>query len=162
MKRGTYLGKNDSRYNGIKIGDHLRNIHSGITGTVNKYGGLDIPGHDGIPGKDLNGEDWVILTEEEIQDILDGKEAPADEGGAAILDDVPVVEVDEAMERFNKIAGDYDDLKLKFEVLQANYDSLKDAYDNLTIADFSASSMVLELRSRGYEVSCKRTIVEEL
>lgn len=93
MKRGTY----DSRYNGIKIGDHLRNIHSGITGTVNKYGSLDIPGHDGISTKDLNGEDWVILTQEEIQDVLEGKEAPADEGGAAILNDVPAIEVDEAM-----------------------------------------------------------------
>lgn len=155
MKRGTYLGKNDSRYNGIKIGDHLRNIHSGITGTVNKYGGLDIPGHDGIPGKDLNGEDWVILTQEEIQDILEGKGAPADEGGAAILDDNASIIVDEVAEEFINLTK-------KYEALKVEYQHLQDAYDNLTIADFSASSMVLELRNRGYEVSCKRTIVEEL
>lgn len=155
MKRGTYLGKNDSRYNGFKIGDHLRNIHSGITGTVNKYGGLDIPGHDGIPGKDLNGEDWVILTQEEIQDILEGKGAPADEGGAAILDDNASIIVDEVAEEFINLTK-------KYEALKVEYQHLQDAYDNLTIADFSASSMVLELRNRGYEVSCKRTIVEEL
>lgn len=155
MERGTYLGKNDSRYNGIKIGDHLRNIHSGITGTVNKYGGLDIPGHDGIPGKDLNGEDWVILTQEEIQDILEGKGAPADEGGAAILDDNASIIVDEVAEEFINLTK-------KYEALKVEYQHLQDAYDNLTIADFSASSMVLELRNRGYEVSCKRTIVEEL
>lgn len=155
MKRGTYLGKNDSRYNGIKIGDHLRNIHSGITGTVNKYGGLDIPGHDGIPGKDLNGEDWVILTEEEIQGILEGKGAPADEGGAAILDDNTSMIVDEVAEEFINLTK-------KYEALKVEYQHLQEAYDNLTIADFSASSMVLELRNRGYEVSCKRTIVEEL
>lgn len=155
MKRGTYLGKNDSRFNGIKIGDHLRNIHSGITGTVNKYGGLDIPGHDSISAKDLNGEDWLILTQEEIQDILEGKEAPADEGGAAILDDNASIIVDE-------VAEDFINLSKKYEALKVEYQHLQDAYDNLTIADFSASSMVLELRNRGYEVSCKRTIVEEL
>lgn len=155
MKRGTYLGKNDSRFNGIKIGDHLRNIHSGITGTVNKYGGLDIPGHDGISAKDLNGEDWLILTEEEIQGILDGKGAPADEGGATVLDTIPASVALDAADEITKLSK-------KYEALKVEYKHLQDAYDNLTIADFSASSMVLELRNRGYEVSCKRTIVEEL
>ena len=38
----------------------------------------------------------------------------------------------------------------------------KQKYEEITVSDFTAKAMVNELRSRGYEVKCTRTIIEEL
>lgn len=39
---------------------------------------------------------------------------------------------------------------------------LQEKFDNITIAEFSAKGMVDELRSRGYEVTCRRVVEEVL
>ena len=38
LKKGSLIGKTDSAYNQIRVGDTLKNKHTGLTGIVNKYG----------------------------------------------------------------------------------------------------------------------------
>lgn len=133
MKEGTNTGKVDCRYNNIKVGDPVRPLS---TETGLKPGWVDNYGS--------------LVT-------IDGKISPKDWDGADYI-----IVTKEELEVTSAAKNIIDGKEGEIEELKKEVAKWKKAYDELTIADFDSQAMVDELRCRGYEVTCKRTIVEEL
>ena len=135
MKEGTNTGKLDSLFTNIKVGDHLipAKKETGLMpGVVDNYGSL-VTEKGKISPKDWDGIDYIVGEYETLK--------PADTP--------PIQEVKA-------------DNREEIEKLKAEAEFWKNKFDEITIADFNAQSLVDELRCRGYEVTCKRIIVEEL
>lgn len=143
MRTGTMVGKNDSRFNGIRVGDRLRDNESGAVGHVDNYGSLCFPDRNKISLKKWNGVNYT-LVEEDTMDIVPEESSPK----AAPI----TVEVAEAEDAVEMSTTDWERAARFW----------KRQYEEVTIDKFSPKSMVDELRRRGYDVKCTRTIIEEL
>lgn len=133
MKEGTNTGKLDAHFTNIKVGDGL------------------------IPAKKEIGLEPGVVDNYGTLVTLHGKISPKEWNGEdyIIADHAPAADTSPVQE----VKADN---REEIEKLKAEAEFWKNKSDEITIADFNAQSLVDELRHRGYEVTCKRTIVEEL
>lgn len=162
LKKGTAIGITDSAYNSIRVGDTLKNIHSGLLATVNKYGQFVCS----ITGDklDRDGSNWIV-ADTESEAPLD----PAEQEEKEVMEQLP--EIPQAPETLQpaeeKEAPSEEhavlDTVIDFAVLFAGIDTavllaeLKRRVEALSY--FTEDEIFAELRSRGFSGTLDQEII---
>lgn len=172
MKQGAKIGKVDCAYNEIKVGDTVRNKHTGAEYVVTSYGSLN--NGNGVLSK-WDPDDWrVVRAWDEalreahdaetaaVQDSCsvqasetadDGQQAPAQLGNIDGLEDAR----EEAEYCGPKERG------LSVESVAVEASATDAARIDTPFSDIvKAKELVSELRMMGYTVTCSKSVFVEL
>lgn len=156
LRKGTAIGITDSAYNSIRVGDTLKNIHSGLLATVNKYGQFVC----NITGDKLgrDGSNWIVVDDDavDLDFDLDYKVGQEEAQAVTEIPEIPAAPtekdedagVDPGVHRGAEGLGGYDTAEILAEA--------KKRADVLSY--FTEDEIFAELRSRGFSGSLDREI----
>lgn len=145
MKKGQATGKTDAAYTQIKVGDQLKNKHSGMLGTVNKYGHIQLPG--GNINKNWKGDDWLVIKPYDPADDIK-REKPME------------IKEHEPIDIEPEIPKDFDpkDPSPIQTVTETETKQPEQEAAEISLEGIEDQALADELRARGYEVTAKKLV----
>lgn len=169
MKMGAKVGKVDCAYNEIRVGDTIRNKHTGAEYVVTSYGSLS--NDNGVLSK-WDPDDWRIVRtwDEALREAHDaetaddGQQAPVQLGNIDGLEDArEEAEYCGPKERglsVESVAVEASAPAQEVEVQEAATDAAR--IDTPFSDIVKAKELVSELRMMGYTVTCSKSVFVEL
>lgn len=158
MKMGAKVGKVDCAYNEIKVGDTVRNKHTGAEYVVTSYGSLS--NGNGVLSK-WDPNDWRVVRawDEALREAHDAE--TADDGQQAPVQLGNIDGLEDAREEAEYCGPKERGLSVESVAVEAS--ATDAARIDTPFSDIvKAKDLVSELRMMGYTVTCSKSVFVEL